>query len=161
MCLGIFSYEVVEYLRRLGDGDSKRMVYTAMETICYLTVLVCIFIVQPRGESWRGAFEFTMIALLFIGTTITLSNLSYTYDRTMKQDWLWKYANVLSIGSLMIYLNHEYVIKFWKHLNFDIPNPVSIMMVILLTTIMSVVCYYIGKMLYDRMKRIDVNELMS
>lgn len=161
MCLGIFSYEVVEYLRRLGDGDSKRMVYTAMETICYLTVLVCIFIVQPRGESWRGAFEFTMIALLFIGTTITLSNLSYTYDLTMKQDWLWKYANVLSIGSLMIYLNHEYVIKFWKHLNFDIPNLVSIMMVILLTTIMSVVCYYIGKMLYDRMKRIDVNKLMS
>ena len=46
-------------------------------------------------------------------------------------------------------------------MNFDIPNPVSIMMVILLTTIMSVVCYYIGKMLYDRMKRIDVNELMS
>lgn len=161
MCLGIFIYEMIGFLKRFETQEAARMTATVIEAVCYLTVLICIFAVQPRGESWRGVFEFTMIVLLFLGIMMTMSNLSYTYDLTSNVPFLVKNANYIAIASLMLYLNHQYVIMFWKYMDPDIPNFVSVMIVILIASAISVGCYFLGKMLYDRMMRIDVNKMMS
>ncbi len=161
MCLGIFAYEIVEYLKRYESNQTVRIASTVIEAICYLTVLICIFAVQPRGESWREAFEFIMIVLLFVGVTVTLSNLSLSYNVVSKQAFLVQNANILATGSLMIYLNHQYIVRLWKYIKPDIPDFVSVMIVIIMTVAVSIGCYYLGKLLYNRMKKIDVNKMLS
>ncbi len=155
MCLGIFSYEVVEHFKRYDVDRPMKAICTATEVVCYAAVLLCIFAVNPRGQSWRAAFELIIILLIAIGVTATMSGLSYSADLLTRNESVISRTDLLAVSSLLIYLNHQYIIRLWGSFKIDTPDIVSAVMVVLLMAAASAVCYYITNLLVEKLRGVD------
>ena len=142
MCLGIFAYELVNITRKF-TFPKEEIVFGVIEIVCYLTVLICIFSVN-LGKVDREIFEFVMIALLFIAVSVTMSNRSITYQWVQKWEWACENSGYIALASLLIYLNHPYLIDLWDHWGPSGPAGEEIF-VIFMVLVMSLACFYAGK----------------
>ncbi|WP_400203816.1 acyltransferase [Methanomethylophilus alvi] len=143
MCLGVFAYECVGFSERI-QFSKDRLVLGIIEIVCYLTVLVCILFLHPTDDVGRRVYDIMMIVLLFVALVITFSNRSIVYDFVQKYEWLGKRSVELAVGSLLLYLNHAYIIAAWNQWG---PDNIILeaFVVVILAIIMSFLCYHAGK----------------
>ena len=149
MCLGIFAFEVVEYTKRMQFPQEK-VVLGVAEILCYLVVLVAIFAVSPADDLQRRVYDIAVISLLFVGLTITFSGRSFVYEFLQGNEEIAKRSKEMAVGSLLLYLNHAYIIKAWEYCG-SINIAIESFGVIVLALVMSFVCYHAGKMIRDIM----------
>ena len=142
MCLGIFAFELIGMTKRFSF-NKENIVFGIIEIGCYLAVLICIFAINP-GKVNREVFEFLMVVLLFVALTITLSNRSITYEWVQKWPWACNNSTVLATGSLLIYLNHTYLIEFWNQWGSG-DGIGKDLFVIIFAILMSIACYHAAK----------------
>ena len=143
MCLGVFAYECVPLSDRIHFNQDK-IVLGIIEAVCYLTVIICILFVHPTDDVGRRVYDIMMIVLLFIALVITFSNRSIIYDYLQKCEWIGQKSVELAVGSLLIYLNHAYIIAAWDQWGPD-NIIVETIVVIILALVMSFLCYHAGK----------------
>ena len=147
MCLGIFAFEVVEYTKRMQFPQEK-IVLGIAEVLCYLVVLVAIFAVSPSDDLQRRVYDIAVISLLFVGLTITFSGRSFVYEWLQGNEEIAKRSKEMAVGSLLLYLNHAYIIKAWEYCG-SINTAIESFGVIVLALVMSFVCYHAGKKIRD------------
>ena len=151
ICLGIFAFEVVEYTKRMQFPQEKIMLGIA-EILCYLVVLVAIFAVSPADDLQRRVYDIAVISLLFVGLTITFSGRSFVYEWLQGNEEIAKRSKEIAVGSLLLYLNHAYIIKAWEYCG-SINIAIESFGVIVLALVMSFVCYHAGKYIREFLVR--------
>ena len=142
MSLGIFAYECARWLSKLKMNNIGA-VFCVIEIGCYLASIIAIFATKPYKINEIGGLLIVM--LMFVGLTISFSNVSLTHEWTQKSEWLCGHAAMLATGSLMIYLNHTYLIDFWN--KWGGGNDGKMFFILTFAIIMSVACYHAGKYL--------------
>lgn len=143
MCLGVFAYECMKLLDRVHFNKDD-LILGIVEIVCYLSVLICILFLHPIGDVGRRIYEIVMIILLFIALVITFNNRSIVHDYLQKNEKIKQRSVEMAVGSLLIYLNHAYIIDVWDHWGQD-NIFIEAIVVIILTIVMSFLCYHAGK----------------
>lgn len=143
MCLGVSAYECVSLFDRI-HFDEDKLALGIIELVCYLAVIICILFVHPTDDVGRRIYDIMMIFLLFIALVITFSNRSFVYDYLQKYEWIGQRSVELAVGSLLIYLNHAYIIAAWDQWGPD-NIFVETIVVIIFALVMSFLCYHAGK----------------
>ena len=143
MCLGVSAYECVSLFDRI-HFDKDKLVLGIIELVCYLAVIICLLFVHPTDDVGRRIYDIMMIFLLFIALAITFSNRSFVNDYLQKYKWIGQRSVEFAIGSLLIYLNHAYIIAAWNQWGPD-NIFVETIVVIIFALVMSFLCYHAGK----------------
>ena len=146
MSLGIFAYELTGIMQK-HRFKNDNVVYTVTEIAAFVILAIFMIIGNPGGRAGREVFEFIMVAVIFIGTTITLSTLSMTYEWSLKSDTLCNNAKWFAVGSLLIYLNHAIIIAILDNWMNDIAYIFRVLLVIALTLALCFVVYVLGNKL--------------
>ena len=152
MSLGIFAYELVTMMHAHRFRNDA-IVYTVAEIACLFLALLFMFIGNPARPEGREVFEFLVILLIFVGTTVTFSTLSLTYEWVKKAPVLVDNAKWMAVGSLMIYLVHGAVILIFNRWFDGAIYGVRLFLVVMLTIGISVGLYVLGRMLGELMTK--------
>lgn len=143
MCLGVSAYECVSLFDRI-HFDKDKLVLGIIELVCYIAVIICLLFVHPTDDVGRRIYDIMMIFLLFIALAITFSNRSFVNGYLQKYKWIGQRSVEFAIGSLLIYLNHAYIIAAWDQWGPD-NIFVETIVVIIFALVMSFLCYHAGK----------------
>ena len=157
MSLGIFAYELVSIMQG-HRFKNDTIVYTVVEITCLFLAFLFIFSGNPFRPDGREVFESLMILLIFVGTTITFSTLSLTYEWVNKVPFLVNNAKWMGIGSLMLYLVHGPVIMIFDNVEWlkDAIYGIRLFFVVLISIGLCFALYFLGKKLGELMsKEID------
>lgn len=141
MCLGIFSYEIVQYVKNLNVSKCAARVMSAVEIGAYL--IVFYYIVSKESYSYE---PYALLAL-FVAVTLSFSNITFSADRLQN-----KLVYTLGKLSLPIYLAHRSAIRFTVCLNLHCSYAVKVLVSVLITAVFCVVVHYVGMWLTKLIK---------
>lgn len=133
MCLGIFSYEIVQYIKNLNVSKSAERFWSAVEICSYL--IVFYYIISKESNSYE---PYALLAL-FAAVTLSFSDITFSGDRFQN-----KFVYTLGKLSLPIYLAHRSAIRFTVCLHLHCSYAVKVIVSALITIAFSVIIYYIG-----------------
>ncbi len=150
MSLGIFAYECVGWMQRFRFNNDT-IVYTVIEAVTLFIAMLFMYIGNPAYPDCREIFEFLIILLIFLGTTVTFSTLSLTSTLVQKAPLLCDNAKWLAVGSLLLYLVHPITIEIMNRWFDGAPFVVRLLIVLVISFGLCALCYVVGNKLKDLM----------
>lgn len=146
ICLGTFVYVCADRLRKVKLTRAGTNLLTFVEVYIFASVFLSMVFIDADTKNFFNGYELTILTLLWIGLIITFSEVSRTHIRT-ENFLVQRISSALGTGSLILYLNHNYVYFIVGMLYPDMDPTMQIMYSAVFIVVACILCYVVTKLL--------------